>query len=65
MKTNRQKNGNPVVDIDLPKPDKHKKPYVAPKVLAIERLEAAAATCEPAAPPFGKSVPMPCSALGS
>jgi hypothetical protein len=39
--------------------------YCAPRVLGAESLEAAAATCNPPAPPFGKSVPFPCSSLGS
>lgn len=43
----------------------NKKPYSAPKVLSVEKLEAAAATCEPAVPPLGKSIPIPCGTLGS
>jgi hypothetical protein len=39
--------------------------YVQPKILSSDRLEAAAATCDPAAPPYGKSVPFPCGTLGS
>lgn len=40
-------------------------PYTPPLVLSAERLEAVAAACEPAAPPFGKTVPIPCGTLGS
>lgn len=39
--------------------------YCAPRVLGAESLEAAAATCSPPAPPFGKTLPFPCSSLGS
>ena len=42
-----------------------KRPYARPEVLSSERLEAAAATCDPAAPPFGKDVPNTCGTLGS
>ncbi len=42
-----------------------KRPYARPEVLSSERLEAAAATCSPPAPPYGKTVPTPCSTLGS
>jgi len=49
-----------------PKLAKHKKPYTAPKILGTEKLEAAAATCQPAQSPFGKSFPSPqCTTLGS
>jgi hypothetical protein len=44
-----------------------RRPYTSPKVLSAERLEAAAATCDPPAPPFGKTVSAfgPCTTLGS
>lgn len=42
-----------------------KRPYEAPKVLSAEPLEAAAATCDPPTGAFGKSVPIPCSTVGS
>lgn len=32
-----------------------RRPYTPPRVLSAERLEAAAATCDPPAPPFGKN----------
>ena len=38
--------------------------YTPPRVLSSEVLEAAAATCDPAAPPYGKSRPT-CGTLGS
>lgn len=44
---------------------KQRKPYLPPQVLSAEKLEAVAAACEPAAPPFGKTVPIPCGTLGS
>lgn len=43
-----------------------KRPYARPEVLSSERLEAAAATCDPPTGGYGKSVPIPCSTtLGS
>lgn len=42
-----------------------KRPYEAPRVLSAEPLEAAAATCDPPTGAFGKSVPIPCSTVGS
>lgn len=43
-----------------------RRPYTPPRVLSAERLEAAAATCDPPAPPFGKTVgPFACATLGS
>ena len=37
--------------------------YSRPKIISAEDLEAAAATCSGGA--FGKTVPVPCGALGS
>lgn len=42
-----------------------KRPYQAPRVLSAEPLEAAAATCDPPAGGFGKTVPIPCGTAGS
>jgi len=42
-----------------------KKTYSEPKILSVERLEAAAATCDPPAGAFGKVQPFPCTKLGS
>lgn len=39
--------------------------YAAPHILSAEPLEAAAATCSPPAPPFGKTFPGICTQLGS
>lgn len=39
--------------------------YSPPRVLSAEPLEAAAATCNPPAGGFGKTVPFPCSTGGS
>ena len=46
---------------------KVRKAYQPPKVISIERLEAAASTCGPPPNPNGpgKSVPLQCSTLGS
>ncbi len=52
---------------DASAPDaKHlRKPYTAPQMLSVEPLEAVAATCNPPAAGFGKSVPVPCGTAGS
>jgi len=42
-----------------------KRPYTSPKILSVEFLEAAAATCSPPAGGFGKHIPTPCGTLGS
>lgn len=42
-----------------------KRPYTSPKILSVEFLEAAAATCAPPAGGFGKHIPNPCGTLGS
>ena len=36
------------------KPTSRRKTYSPPRVLSSEKLEAAAATCDPAVPPVGK-----------
>lgn len=41
------------------------RPYSPPRVLSAERLEAAAATCDPPTQPYGKDLPVSCSVLGS
>jgi hypothetical protein len=61
MKINKQESAI-TESLELPN---EKRPYSAPKVLSVERLEAAAATCDPPSGPLGKSVPMPCGTLGS
>lgn len=45
--------------------DPGRRPYEAPRVLSAEPLEAAAATCNPPTGAFGKTVPIPCSTVGS
>ncbi len=40
-------------------------PYARPQILSAEELEAAAASCDPAAGGFGKTLPSPCGTLGS
>jgi hypothetical protein len=42
-----------------------RRPYTPPRVLSAEPLEAAAVTCDPPEQPFGKSLPIPCTTLGS
>ncbi|MFT5098290.1 MAG: hypothetical protein ACI9HY_000398 [Planctomycetaceae bacterium] len=42
-----------------------RRPYTTPRVISAERLEAAAATCDPPAGGFGKTIPLPCGVLGS
>ena len=42
-----------------------RRPYSRPRVLSAESLEAVAATCDPPAPPYGKTIPTPCLTLGS
>lgn len=42
-----------------------KRSYEAPRVLSVEPLEAAAATCDPPTGGFGKSNPFLCGTLGS
>ena len=42
-----------------------KRPYTAPRMLSAETLEAVAATCDPPTGAFGKTVPFPCTTLGS
>ncbi|RTZ96165.1 MAG: hypothetical protein DSY90_11430 [Deltaproteobacteria bacterium] len=56
-------NAQSVFDTD--KPGHPRRPYAPPRVLSAEVLEAAAGTCDPPAPPLGKSIPIPCGALGS
>lgn len=42
-----------------------RRPYVPPQIVSAERLEAAAATCDPPVGGFGKHVPTPCGTHGS
>ena len=51
-----------------PEPESNKKVYQAPQILSVERLEAAAAACDPPTGGFGKTVGglgSPCTVLGS
>ena len=43
---------------ESPEKPRVRKPYVAPRVLSTEPLEAVASTCNPPVGGFGKSVPL-------
>ncbi len=65
IKNTHKGTGNDRLVIDTAKPGQSRRPYTPPKVLSAEQLEAAAATCRPPAPPYGKTIPNPCGRLGS
>ncbi len=60
-----KKSANAGTDSKRYEPKGKRRTYVKPQVLSTERLEAAAATCQPQTGAFGKTVPVPCGTLGS